>query len=303
MKVTLRQLQVFDAVATLGSVTRAADVLGMSQSAASSALSDLQIVLRRPLFAHAKGRPLQITDEGRRLHPIVRSLLGEIRDLGQPEADAPVSGKLVIGATALLAETILPRLCVEFMNRFPGVQVQVEAHTVASLLERMRRFEVETALIEILPDIDGIELIRWRNDELVPVVAPDHPLAGRRKLVLKDLAGFGWCTREAHSSVTSQLRYMTHEVLGPLPVAFEATSNWAIRHAVIAGGGIGFMSRVLVQADIDSGRLCLLEVPGLRFSRAINLARPRDIWRSRVNRAFDAFLLEQADFAEQKPID
>ena len=64
MKITLRQLQVFDAVAALGSVTAAAARLNMSQSAASTALSDLQIVLQRPLFAHARGRPLQITDEG-----------------------------------------------------------------------------------------------------------------------------------------------------------------------------------------------------------------------------------------------
>ena len=71
MKLTLRQLRVFDAVAASGSVTRAADKLNMSQSAASAALSDLQIVLRRPLFAHAKGRPVEITEEGRRLQPIV----------------------------------------------------------------------------------------------------------------------------------------------------------------------------------------------------------------------------------------
>lgn len=81
MKVTIRQLQVFDAVATLGSVTAAATKLNMSQSAASGALTDLQIILGRPLFAHAKGRPLQITDEGKRLQSTVRSLLGMAADM------------------------------------------------------------------------------------------------------------------------------------------------------------------------------------------------------------------------------
>ena len=150
-------------------------------------------------------------------------------------------------------------------------------------------------IIEILPEIEGIELVRWRTDELVLVVAADHPLAGRKGLTLRDLAGFGWCTREAHSSIAAQLRYLTHETLGPLPVSFEATSNWAVRHAVIAGGGIGFLSRALVQFDLDNGRLWQLDVPGFQFNRAISIARPREIWRNRLNRAFDEFLLEHGD--------
>jgi DNA-binding transcriptional LysR family regulator len=91
MKITLRQLLVFDAVATLGGVTRAADSLGMSQSAASAALADLQIALGRPLFAHARGRPLQITDEGKRLHPIVRSVLGQLGDIERGDGQAPLA--------------------------------------------------------------------------------------------------------------------------------------------------------------------------------------------------------------------
>jgi DNA-binding transcriptional LysR family regulator len=295
MKVTLRQLEVFDAVATLGSVTKAAEKLNMSQGAASSALTDLQIILRRSLFAHAKGRSLQITDEGKRLHPIVRSLLGQVQDIEVVEADARLSGKLVIGATAMIAETTLPRLCVEFMELYPDVQVQVEVETVRSLLERLTRFELETALIEVLPQIEGIELTRWRTDELVLVVADGHPLAGRAKLGIKDLAGHAWCTREAHSSTTAHLRYMLHNEIGQFHVAFEATSNWAVRHAVVAGGGIGCLSRALVQYDLDLGRLHQLDVPRFHYTRALSLARPKNIWRSQLTRTFDQFLLDRGD--------
>jgi DNA-binding transcriptional LysR family regulator len=293
MRVTIRQLEVFDALASLGSVTRAADSLAMSQSAASSALLDLQAALRRPLFMHKKGRPLQITDEGRRLHTEIRSLLSGIRDLEQPDDDADLSGRLVIGATALVAETVLPDLCMQFKKRHPHVQFQIEAEPVQSLLQRMTNFELETVLIEVLPQIEGIELISWRSDELILVVATDHPLAGRSGIAIEDLAGFEWCTREAHSSITARLRYLTNERLGPIPVSFEATSNWAVRRAVIAGGGIGCLSRALVQFDLDNGRLVRLDVPSFHFPQTISLARPRNIARSRLNRAFDSFLLEQ----------
>jgi DNA-binding transcriptional LysR family regulator len=295
MRVTLRQLQVFDAVATLGSVTAAAVRLHMSQSAASGALTDLQIVLGRQLFASARGRSLRITDEGKRLHPIVRSLLGEIEEVERKDVDAPLAGRLVIGATAMIAETVLPRLCVEFMALHPGVRVRIEVEAVVDLFERLARFELETALIETFPSVEGVEVTRWRTDELVLVVAVEHALAGRGSLTFADLAGYAWCTREAKSPTTIRLRDMVQEQAGAFDVAFEATSNWAVRHAAIAGGGIACLSRALVQFDLDNGRLRQLDVAGFSFTRSLSLARPGAIWRSQLTRAFDQFLLERGD--------
>jgi DNA-binding transcriptional LysR family regulator len=88
---------------------------------------------------------------------------------------------------------------------------------------------------------------------------------------------------------------MLHDEIGQFPVAFEATSNWAVRHAVVAGGGIGCLSRALVQYDLDIGRLRQLDVPRFRFTRALSLARPKNIWRSQLTRTFDQFLLDRGD--------
>ena len=293
MKITIRQMQVFDAVATLGSVSAAAAHLNMSQSAASISLSDLQIVLKRSLFQHAKGRALQITDEGRRLHPVVRSVLGEIEEIEQGDSNTPLAGQLVIGATSMIAETELPRLCVEFMQMHPGVRFRVEAAGEAELFERLSRFELATALIENFPAVEGVELTPWKTDEMILVATPGHPLASRTNLKIADLAGMEWCMRESYSSVTPRLRYMLHEKIGQFSIAFESTSNWAVRHAVIAGGGIGCLSRELVSHDIETGRLVQLRVKGFSFTRSLSLARPRDIWRSRLVSTFDDFILSK----------
>lgn len=288
-------MQVFDAVASLGSVTAAAARLNISQSAASGALTDLQIVLRRPLFTRGRGRSLQITDEGKRLQPMVRSVLGEIQDIERVDSESPITGKLVIGATAMIAETELPSLCAQFMRLHPGVQIQLEAETVGDLFERLGRFELETALIEIFPSVEGVELTHWRTDELILIVAPDHRLANRTGLTIRDLIGMPWCTREANSSVSSRLRYLVHEKIGQIPVAFESTSNSAVRHAVIAGAGIGCLSRALVQYDLDNGRLIELKLEDFSYTRSLSLARPRSIRRSRLAAAFDEFILLHGD--------
>lgn len=296
MRVTLRQLEVFDAVATLGSVTTAADRLNMSQSAASSALADLQALLRRSLFVHAKGRPLRITDEGRRLHPIVRSLLSEVQEI-ESNAAAPLEGRLIVGATATIAETVLPQLCIAFMKQHPGVRIDLDAATSAELCERLARFELETALIEVFPETPELELTRWRTDDLCLVVAADHPLARHTGLMVADLADEPWCLRGPNSAVTGRLRYDLHERLGQVPIAFESTSHWAVRLAVMSGGGIGCLSRSMIQFDVEAGRLVQLDVADFTMTRQLSLARPRGIWRSRLTQAFDAFLLEHGEAA------
>ncbi|CAN7194369.1 LysR family transcriptional regulator [Phenylobacterium sp. LjRoot225] len=293
MKFTLRQLQVFEAVAACGSVVGAAERLGMSQSAASEALKDLQIILRRPLFTHVKGRTLQLTEEGKRLRPMIRSMLQQADEIERtPEAE--MEGRLLVGATAMIAETMLPELCVKFRERHPGVQIMLQAESQGELFERLQRMELDTAVIEYFPDLPAVELTRWRSDELWLVVAPGHPLASRDKLRLRDLAGFTWCAREAMSSVTVRLRVLLHEEVGRLPAGIETTSNQAVRLAAIAGGGVACLSSQLVKADVESGRLVRLHVRDFSFTRALSIARPKGVWRSRVVAAFEDFLLEHA---------
>ena len=88
---------------------------------------------------------------------------------------------------------------------------------------------------------------------------------------------------------------MLNERNGQFSVGFEATSNWAVRHAVIAGGGIGCLSRDLVQFDLDNGRLVQLPVADFSFTRSLSLARPKAIRRGRLVSAFDDFILAKSE--------
>lgn len=296
MKITLRQFEAFDAVATHGSVTNAARHLGMSQSAISSALKDLQVILKRPLFVPGDGRKLILTDDGKRMRSRIRSLLTEAGEI-ERGADAPLEGVLQIGASASIAETILPKICIEFLREYPEVNLSIHTATKGELFESLTKFQLEAALIEYFPDVEGLALTPWRTDELWLVTAPGHPLAGRQDLRLHDLAGMTWCAREPHSSITSRLRVYVHEHVGQMRSPFVATSNEAVRLATIEGGGIACLSRALVEKDIAQGLLVRLDVRDFQFTRQLSLARPKAKLRSRLAQAFDAFILAQGDLS------
>lgn len=307
MKITIKQLEVFDAVASHGSITTAAKHLGMSQSAVSSSLKDLQIVLKRPVFIHGEGRRLVITDEGKKLRARIRSLLTEARDI-ESGADAPLEGVLNIGASASIAETLLPRICIRFLEKYPDVRLRIQSATAGELFQSLTHFQLESALIEYFPDVEGLELIPWRTDEIWLVTASDHPLAARAKLQLGDLRGATWYAREPHSSIISRLRVLTHEYIGQMHSPFVATSNEAVRLAAIEGNGIACLPRAIVEGDVERGVLARLTIEDFQFTRQLSLARPRSMLRSRLAQAFDAFVLchgdlYQATSSEKSKID
>lgn len=298
MKVTLRQLEVFDAVARLGSLSSAAERLGMSQSAASAAINDLQIVLGRTLFSHAKGRALQITEEGKRIQISIRAVLSSVRDM-ELAPEAQLQGKIVLGATAMIAERILPAICADFLKLYPDVEIRIEISPSIDLFDRLSRLELEAALIENCPEVEGIELTNWRSDELWLVVSPQHSLAERLDLTLGALVGERWCMREPRSTTASRLRWLLHEELGQLPIAIQSSSNELLRRAAIDGAGIACLSRYLVEEDIDAGRLIRLKVANFSYSRILSLARPRNMSRGQLAVSFDNFLLSHD---ERQPI-
>ena len=298
MKITFRQLQVFDAAATLGSVVRAAEKIGMSQSAASIALRDLQIVLQYPLFNHVKGQSLKLTKEGHRLKPLIRSLLTMANYVENYPEDV-MQGTLLVGATDLIGETILPEICASFMKLYPSVKIKIQMGGFGEVLTSLQRMELDTALFEYSPDDPEIELISWRTEELWLVAAPDHPLAGRRDLKISDLAHVSWCARDAKSSTSLRLKAMFS--INQQPASIEAASDHAVRLATIAGAGIACLSSGLIEADIVAGKLVKLDVEGFKFPRTLSLARPKGVWRSPLVKAFDAFLLERGTVPPVKP--
>lgn len=266
MRYTLRQLQVFVAAARFENISRAADSLAMSQSAASEALRELERQFDIQLFERT-GRQLQLNELGRTLRPRADALLERAAELEQALAQHREPGPIKVGATLTIGNYLAVGIMARYMAEQPGARVTLDVANTSSISRKVVSFELDLGLIEGELQHPDLEVIPWRDDELVVFCSPSHPLAGRKQLYDRDLLGATWVLREPGSGTRQTFERALHGLLPQLKVGLELQHTEAIKRAVEAGLGIGCLSRVTLVEAFQRGNLVPLAVPGRDFQR------------------------------------
>ena len=273
MKYTLRQLEVFLAVARHQHLTRAAESLAMSQSAASSALRELEQQFAMRLFDRV-GKRLQLNEFGQLVRPQAEALLAQARTLQQTLSRHDDAGLLRVGATLTIGNYLAVGIMARYMADAPG-RVALDVGNTAEITAKVANFEADIGLIEGEIHHPDILLTPWREDELVVFCAPEHALAGRTALSDRDLREAVWILREPGSGTRQTFERALHGLLPDLNIRLELQHTEAIKRAVEAGLGIGCLSRVTLQEAFRRGSLVELPVPGRDFRRRFHFALHR----------------------------
>lgn len=279
MRFTLRQLEVFLATARYENITRAADSLAMSQSAASGALRDLENLYDVQLFDRV-GKRLQLNEFGRLLCARVEGLLEQARELERSLLQHQEPGDLRIGATLTIGNYLAVELMARYMAQHPGTRVHLQVANTAEIVREVKHFEMDMGLIEGEINDPELEVIPWRDDELVVFCAPDHPLAGKNTLTDEDLLTATWILREPGSGTRQTFDRALHGLLPDLNVLLELQHTEAIKRATEAGLGIACLSRITLLDAFRRGSLVPLEVPHRDFSRHFYFILHRHKYRS-----------------------
>jgi DNA-binding transcriptional LysR family regulator len=284
LKISLRELEVFVSVADYSTVTRAADALALTQSAASQALAVLEQGLGAPLFDRV-GRRLVLNENGRLLLPKARAML----DLGQETQNLfmGAAAHLRLGASTTIANYLLPKQIAGFRRQSPDTGVELLVGNTQAIIAAVAGFRVDVGFIEGPCHHPDLRLTPWRDDELVVVVAPDHALASRAA-DLESLAGAEWILRETGSGTREEVERMLLPRLGAFSVAMELGDSEAIKHAVAAGLGVSCLSRHVVSEQLASGTL--VEVPLSPLWRKLYRVMHRDKLVTRGMAHFLAFV-------------
>ncbi len=281
MKYTLRQLEVFLAVAHHSNITRAAENLAMSQSAASSALRDLENQFEILLFDRI-GKKLKISEQGQIFRPKAMALLEQAQQLQREMTAHDGIGPLRIGATLTIGNYLAVGLMARFMEQHSSARPELRVANTATIAARVANFELDVGLIEGDIQHPELEVIPWLQDQLVLFAAPDHPLAQKGLLSDSDLSQARWIVREPGSGTRQAFDRTMHDLLSGLNVVLALEQSEAIKRAVAEGLGIGCLSQIALRDEFQRSDLVPLRAGGRDFSRQLYLVINKHKYRSEV---------------------
>ncbi|MFP8968284.1 LysR substrate-binding domain-containing protein [Pokkaliibacter sp. CJK22405] len=295
MRITLRQLQVFVAIARKGSVSAAAEQIGLTQSAASMALAELENHLGAPLFDRL-GRRLRLSPLGETQLPLAEDILNQVETFEQSGSRA-IAGPFTLASSMTIGSYLLPRLALDFLADYPDVDLKLRLRNSADVLHALLNLDADLGLIEGLCREPRLACVPWRQDRLFLVAAPDSPWAsckGRPEKLLEA----PWILRESGSGTRAVLEQVLGKDSHRLHVRLELAHHEAIKQAVLAGLGVGCLSELAVQEDLAAGRLIDLSWPGLDLTRSLSLVWWPERYLSGAARAMIQCLGLEAEVAE-----
>jgi DNA-binding transcriptional LysR family regulator len=271
MRITLKQIEVFIAVAQSGTATRASEALNITQSATSMALSDFEEQLNCKLFDRI-GRRLQLNDTGRLLLPKALDAIARVAELEHIAAsDNKLVGPLHIASSHTIGNYLMPGLIGSFMKAHTGAKLTLDVANTRHVIRQIEQFQADIGFIEGFCHEPNIEAIPWQHDELVIFAASSHPLAVQKTVTEDDLAQADWILRE-HGSGTREI--FDNAILGKvrhINILLEFGHTEAIIHAVSTGIGIGCASKLTLAAALKGGSIVALPTPYLDLHRELYL--------------------------------
>lgn len=279
MRYTLRQIEVFLATAHFENVTKAADSLSMSQSAASGALKDLEQQFNVRLFDRV-GKRLQLNELGLILRPRAEAFLDGARELEQGFIKHKDIGKLKLGATLTIGNYLAVDLMATFMQQNRNAELSLEVANTASIAHQVLNFDIDIGLIEGEFHHRDLDVSFWREDEQVIFCSPDHPCARKGCLDDDDLLACEWILREQGSGTRQGFDRAMQGLLTELNIKLELQHTEAIKRAVEAGLGLSCLSRIALEQAFKRGDLIPLEVPNRDLRRAFYFILHKDKYRS-----------------------
>jgi DNA-binding transcriptional LysR family regulator len=284
---TLRQLQLFEAIVRLGSFTRAAEELFLTQPTISTQIKKLSDSIGLPLFEHV-GRNVKPTQAGMELYEACRDIFESLANLEMKIADIKgiKRGRLRLGVITT-AKYFAPEILGEFCQLHEGIDVSLKVTNRDRIIERIQANEDDLYIMGQLPDSeDDIEAISFAPNPLVVMAPRNHPLVGQKNISFARIAQEPFIMREPGSGIRDAILKLFDERGLKPKVRMELGSNEAIKHGIVGGLGISVLSLHTLILEGATGPVEILDVEGFPIQRKWYLVYPKGKELSLVAKAF-----------------
>jgi DNA-binding transcriptional LysR family regulator len=290
---SLKQLSAFVAVAQEGGITVAASRIGLTPSATTTRIKELEGAVGTPVFDRTQ-RGMQLNEAGvivmrMATHissavDMAQSALGDLQGL--------LTGRLSVGITST-AKYFAPHVIAAFARKHPGVEVSLTVGNRQQIISHLQQMDIDLAITGRPPSDQFVRAEPFGDHPLVVVAPPDHRLVGREKIGVEDLRNEPFLMREEGSGTRLVFEEMFR---GTAPrrsnVSIEIGSNETIKQGVMAGLGLALISAHTTAFEIETGRLVVLPVDGTPIWRKWFITHRVDKTEMPAMRAFRHFVRE-----------
>jgi len=294
MNITIRQLQVFEAVARHMGFTRAAEELHLTQPAVSMQVKQLEEQVGLPLFEQV-GKKIFLTEAGKEMHHYSKVIASQLA-----EAEAVIEslkgvqrGRLDV-SVASTANHFGTKLLAAFSRAHPSVTIKLDVTNRETLLRQLADNDKDLVIMGRPPEGLDLEAEPFMDNPLVVVAHAHHPLAGQKQIPVQRLAQETFVVREPGSGTRIAMERFFESHGLPFAPGMEMSSNEAIKQAVEAGLGLAVVSIHTIELELESKRLAVLDVEEFPIMRHWYLVHPRSKRLSPVAQAFRQFVLRDA---------
>jgi DNA-binding transcriptional LysR family regulator len=289
MSITLRQLEIFIAVAETAQVTKASKKLFVTQSAVSMALAELENQLGGSLFDR-HGRSLLLNERGRYLLPLSKEILCQVGNVENimSEKNDTLHGRINVVASTTIGDYILPYLIGAFKRMHSQVHINLLVHHTRYAESLVLDGKVEVGFVEgHVNNPDTVKRL-WFEDELVVIAGPTDPLSHKRKFDVKtDFTNTRWIMREEGSGTVAIFREKMKNYLDQINVIMEMGHPESIKKAVESGVGLACLSSLTVCREVEHGWLKTLQFEGVDMKRKLQVISRKNL---KMNDALAEFL-------------
>lgn len=288
MRITLRQLELFIEVAKIGHLTQVAKNFGLSQSAVSMSLKELESILGCKLFERVQKR-LVLNEKGRAFFAEVEPLVYRLRDIETEFMSQENRGQLIIGASTTIADYILPHIVCEYMERYPEVKLQLRIGNTAEITQKVESGEVDVGYIEGEVNSPLCSIATVGRDELV-VVTADKELAKKKEHFIDTLLGKKWILREEGSGTKSEFIKKLGKFASELNIYLELRHTEAIKNVLKeVPQSLSCVSKIAVKKELEEGSLYQIKIKGFDFSREFYSIQHKNKYQSELFKKFTLF--------------
>jgi len=301
MRITLKQLHIFETVAAQQSYTEAAKLLFLTQPAVSMQIKQLEEQAGMPLFDRS-GKQISLTTAGEELRHHARLIQQQIEEAQQAmdEMRGLKRGRLHL-TMASTANYFAPQLLAVFCARYPDVRVSLKVANRDGLLQALEDNTTDLVIMGKPPADMAVKSEQFMDNPLVIVAPCGHPLAKQKKIPLQDIVAHPFIVRERGSGTRAAVEKFLAQHDIDRPGGMEMNSSEAIKQAVLAGLGLGVVSLHTVEMELMLKRLAILDVEDFPIMRHWRLVYRRDKRFSAIAQAFHDYIVEEASSILKTP--